>query len=558
MTFLPIVQRELRAGARRPGAHWLCFSSAAAACGIWLLLLSTRKGAVSPSQMAVTLFWSVTIVVFAFCQFAGLFLTADCISVEKRNGTLGLLFLTDLKGHDVVLGKLASTSLHAVYGVLGVLPMLALSLLLGGVAVGQFWRTAGVLLATLMLSLAIGLAVSVFCREALEALIGTLVVILGLLVGPVLLNVLAHALGPGSTAAGELARTLSPVSGLVLARDANFNSSGGAARFWFFLAVQFALCIAALAVASVRVARTWFEGQGTAGEAAGVWTRRLRFGDATFRERRRATLESNPFLWLALRDRLPRAAIETVMLLLFAIWLSFVISTFATRGNAREVCFGVVMFMAFGMHVVWKILVAIEASRRFSEDRQSGALELLLVTPLGVGRMLKGQWLALRKTFLRTAVLLTMMNLGIIGIILGPDPVRMGKEAGLFTFILSVGAVLLWTDYAALTQSAMWAALRTRHPARAVLNSIGRIMFVPWAGLLLLYFIAMGSRGISEDAIYAIVFVWWIGAMIVDGVALAVARSQLGANFRKAVSGDAVASGPARDPALAHKSLPRP
>ena len=41
---------------------------------------------------------------------AGVFLTADCLSEEKREGTLGLLFLTDLRGHDVALGKLLATS----------------------------------------------------------------------------------------------------------------------------------------------------------------------------------------------------------------------------------------------------------------------------------------------------------------------------------------------------------------------------------------------------------------------------------------------------------------
>ncbi|HQU46125.1 MAG TPA: hypothetical protein PK867_25150, partial [Pirellulales bacterium] len=42
-------------------------------------------------------------------------LTADCISSERREGTLGLLFLTDLRGHDVVLGKLVVAGLGAFY-----------------------------------------------------------------------------------------------------------------------------------------------------------------------------------------------------------------------------------------------------------------------------------------------------------------------------------------------------------------------------------------------------------------------------------------------------------
>src|SRR5256885_5281345 len=52
---------------------------------------------------------------FVYCLFIGARLTADCLSEEKREGTLGLLFLTDLKGYDVVFGKLAATSVNSIY-----------------------------------------------------------------------------------------------------------------------------------------------------------------------------------------------------------------------------------------------------------------------------------------------------------------------------------------------------------------------------------------------------------------------------------------------------------
>ena len=42
---------------------------------------------------------------FVGSAIAGLVLTADCISQERREGTLGLLFLTDLRGPDVALGN---------------------------------------------------------------------------------------------------------------------------------------------------------------------------------------------------------------------------------------------------------------------------------------------------------------------------------------------------------------------------------------------------------------------------------------------------------------------
>jgi len=107
------------------------------------------------------LFIAVGILAFAFSLLAGMFLTADCLSEEKREGTLGLLFLTPLKGHDVVFGKLIATSLHAFYGLLAILPLLALPLLMGGVTLGEFWRVNLVLVTTLFLSLAMGMFVFV-------------------------------------------------------------------------------------------------------------------------------------------------------------------------------------------------------------------------------------------------------------------------------------------------------------------------------------------------------------------------------------------------------------
>ncbi len=42
---------------------------------------------------------------------ASVVITADCISRERREGTLSLLFLSTMKGRDVVLGKLAALGL---------------------------------------------------------------------------------------------------------------------------------------------------------------------------------------------------------------------------------------------------------------------------------------------------------------------------------------------------------------------------------------------------------------------------------------------------------------
>src|SRR5271165_6742588 len=112
MILLPIVERELRVAARRPGTYRTRWCAALGMIGVWLLLVAANSSTAA-AELSQVLFKSFGVLALGFCLLAGIFLTADCLSEEKREGTLGLLFLTDLRGYDVVLGKLMATSVHS-------------------------------------------------------------------------------------------------------------------------------------------------------------------------------------------------------------------------------------------------------------------------------------------------------------------------------------------------------------------------------------------------------------------------------------------------------------
>ncbi|HEV8542180.1 MAG TPA: ABC transporter permease, partial [Verrucomicrobiae bacterium] len=165
MTFLPVVERELRVTARNRRLYWgRCVAAFISLLLVIWFLLTFARGSNS-AQNAMQIFWGLSAFAFLYCLVGGLFLTADCISEEKREGTLGLLFLTNLKGYDVAFGKLAATSLRAVYSVLAIYPILTIPLLLGGIEFAEIGRMALVLLVTLIFSLCIGLFVSSCSRE---------------------------------------------------------------------------------------------------------------------------------------------------------------------------------------------------------------------------------------------------------------------------------------------------------------------------------------------------------------------------------------------------------
>src|SRR6266404_2794931 len=179
MTVLPVVARELRIAARKRSNFWLRVAAALAGMilGSGFMAFSTVRG-VGAATMGGVLFGVLTWLALAAALSAGLFFTSDCLSEEKREGTLGFLFLTDLRGYDVAGGKLLASSLRCFYGLLAVLPILAVTLLMGGVTGAQFWKTSLALLNALVCSLAAGLAVSAMSRDSQKALGATLLVLL--------------------------------------------------------------------------------------------------------------------------------------------------------------------------------------------------------------------------------------------------------------------------------------------------------------------------------------------------------------------------------------------
>src|SRR2546428_8795463 len=143
MTFLPIVARELRVASRKRATYWVRTISALAVVllGTFFFLLMQREQS-TPHEIAQVLFGLLTGSAVLYSLFSGVGSTADCLSEEKREGTFGLLFLTDLKGYDVVLGKLAASSLNGIYGMMAAVPMLAIPPFMGGVSPGGVWRIA--------------------------------------------------------------------------------------------------------------------------------------------------------------------------------------------------------------------------------------------------------------------------------------------------------------------------------------------------------------------------------------------------------------------------------
>ncbi len=535
MTWLPIVERELRIAARRPATYWFRAGAAVAAMTA-ALLVSWSMGTnrfVSAAMVAKETFNVLSAMLMVYSLFAGMFQTADCLSSEKRDGTLGLLFLTDLHGYDVVLGKLAACSLNCFYGLVSMLPVLAIPLLAGGVTVGEFWRVVVLLLAGLFFSLGVGMFVSAVARDSRQSLSLSLFLIIffaGIL--PAIYAALWQLYRIRSGAA-----LLWPSLGytLAMAHDSYYSYRDGARAFWGSLATISGIGLSGLIVAAIILPRAW-QGKARSGSATStsLW-QKMRFGSGWRRKAIKQLMSANPFYWLTVRDRLPQVAFWLVAAIMGPIWVLLFFSVLKAGPALRAMePFQLIIAVSIAVNLVFKCLVASEATRRLNDDRRSGALELLLVTPLTEASIVDGQRRALRAQFLLPIILLEFALLLIIWL-RGQSGLASLHDEGIFYVVLIGNMLVLFGDFLALRWVGMWAGMRGRNHHRAILAALVRILAVPW----LLYFV-LGTMGLFNNRSPIPLFASWFALCLLNDLVWALrAREGLRREFRRLASGTA-------------------
>src|SRR6266404_3548194 len=167
MTALPIIERELRVAARNRETYW---SRSGVVLGLGLLWIPGWLGTFgTATELNTFVFNGMLWAGFAVSCLACLF-TADTISRERREGTLGLLFLSRVRVADVLLGKLGSSGFKGLCMLAAFLPMLMIPVLAGGVTGGEAFREGLVLLNTFWFSLCAGLWASTRSNEAFKSI----------------------------------------------------------------------------------------------------------------------------------------------------------------------------------------------------------------------------------------------------------------------------------------------------------------------------------------------------------------------------------------------------
>lgn len=461
MSFLPIVERELRVASRR----WSTFLIRA---GLGLLagLLSVpalffgwMTGGGSGAGRGAFLLLSNYL--FGVAVLGGLLLTADCLSSEKREGTLGLLFLTDLRGYDVVLGKFVALGLHSMYGMVAVLPVLGFPLLIGGVTSEEFCRVSLALLNLLFVSLAAGMVISALSRQASRAFSATLLLLLLLVAGLPLGTRLTVVLGAPDWLV--CLAWIGPGHAFSIGRSA--SSMAVPDEYWISLGLSHALGWVLLIVASAVAPASWQDKEQRhtppplAGRLLGGRLARV------FRVSRPAAwLDRNPMLWLMGERPILKVLLWSVAGT--SCVMSILICAIMPAGQSA----GIVFSWSMVILLIFALALVEHTCRFWVESRQNGDLEVLLAVPLESKQILASHWASIRRHFLWPLVLVlcaatlpTWIHVG--SEMLSRDALGDRVMQSLLLYV-SMGGVLLWclANFVAIGYTGLWFALKLRRP----------------------------------------------------------------------------------------------
>jgi len=509
MRLLTVAERELRAAARRKVTYYVRWITALAFFGflLWLLWVFDglqRSGAISE------VFTIYSVFIWIYCLIVGTTQTADCLSSEKREGTIGLLYLANLNSLEIVFGKLCSSAIAAAYGLMAIFPVLALLLLMGGVTAQYFWLTILALVNAIFFSLAVGLRASAFCVRQFTAVATAAGMVFGIGGGFLLVAALVQdSRGPGWVVSAFA--VLSPLCPLL---SADGGRLFGLNLYWPALGVNLVFATALMLFSALQMSRTWRDKSRNVavGNRFKFWRRRRPERHRANAALRQRLLNINPFFWLAERRRVssPVFMVLSVILILITVFAGapyFGGVVFRGTTAAYEGWVFAWLWCGLALFALTLYYAAMVASQRLAEDKQTGALEMVLSTPANERTISRGLWLAYGRRMFFPLLLCGLVHFFFLWqflemfALMGELRVPQGATAGelfwavltnqtirgvqiewqlRFMFLCLVSALgLFFLTILTVGWVARWLGLRMKHPGFAPFLTLGLIMVPP-------------------------------------------------------------------------------
>lgn len=460
---MPIAQRELLVVCKSAS-----FYRSRVIPGILMLVLgggfALFYGAMG-QKLAAPLVYVVGAIVSTLCVFMGAHLTADAIAKEKREGTLGLLFLTPLKPWQIVGQKLVASAAAAVCTLAVGGPLVCFLIVAGGITFSEVAYLVLLVINTLFVSASAGLYASTLNTERKKAAsTATWFVMFFWWVLPMLTNFMAH-FGVPPAVIGFL--NLFTFNGGI--RGATVFGMRSIAPAWDRLLCLHLVGWGFLGLAAYTLPRRWQDAPPAAKPGWRARWKQWSYGSHEVRKNIRVKLlDRNPFLWLASRDRLRAVGLWVMTLLLLAggFW------SYRSGGKAPWLLamFGII---ASVMH---KAAVCTAASAQLLNEQEQGTIEMLLSTPLTPQEIARGQYSAIVRQFRGPVLLVTCFQLFVIGMFVNVMPTGLLAAFGVACYVL-----MYFFDLHTAVWIGMWSAVTAREPKNAQGAALGRLFIVPAA-----------------------------------------------------------------------------
>lgn len=251
-----------------------------------------------------------------------------------------------------------------------------------------------------------------------------------------------------------------------------------AGLFWTSMAITHGLGWGLLLLSARVIPRVWQDKPATAAKLRLLdRIRNLFQGSPPVRKlHRQRLLDMNPITWLAGRDRLKPLYPWLLLGTGLAGWL-----TGAIWIGRDWLSIPVTVISILSVHGVFRMWIASESGRKFSDDLRSGALELVLSTSLKLDEILDGQLLALRRQFLRASIGVLVIDLLLVFVCVTWGERLDSKDRIEFIVAAAAGMIMFAADMYTLGWTGMWHGISARDPNRSAGNATSQILFLPWA-----------------------------------------------------------------------------
>ncbi len=504
---------------------------------LWVLGLTAWQATVGWSQTATlgdtARFGLLVFQLFTYMQlvlllFFAALSAASAVTREKDRRTFVLLLMTDLRNYEIVLGKLLGSLLPIVLLLLGMVPVLTLTLLLGGVAPIQVAQAGLIIAATSLAAGSLGGLVALWRDKTFQALALTVLfvvlyvcVVRGLMVLPTLANGIPGLREMVTDNTVESAQKwLDPILALQSVLEPVTATERALVPAYGFTGVM-VLLSALLNLWGIVRLRVW----NPSGEPV-IQRERPEDVEAEEKDRLRAhaapgtarPVWANPILW---REIATRAYGRRPLLVKIAYFIVLGLVCYSAleplwTGGTRPL-----FFAAYGLvpvAILSLLLVTAQAVTAITSERDGGALDLLLVTDLTPNEFIFGKIWGIcynTKEYLLPPLLLTLVyaRLGLLATAPPGHPELLpGRNLESFMCV-ATGALILLAFAGVL---GIHVALRNINSQLAIVNALGTVFFLSVGTLVCIYLILINGR--FEYQWFSFIFflaagiggLWWV------------------------------------------------